>query len=223
MLALLDGDIFVYRVGFTTQEEPEGIALARLDESIGATLKFLNTTDYRCFLTPTDKSNFRYEIYSQYKANRTAPKPHHYDLLRDHLLNWHGAIQAWGEEADDLCGIQQSSETCIVSIDKDLRQVPGLHFNFVKGIIDEVSELDGSKSFYRSLLTGDRVDNISGISGVGPIKAAKLINHLNTPKEMYNVVVSKYKRNDKSPESLVQAGQLLWIRREEGQLWHPPV
>ena len=65
MLALLDADILVYKIGFTTMEEPEGIALYRLDEYIGEILTAIDIRDYKCFLTPTDKSNYRFDLFPE--------------------------------------------------------------------------------------------------------------------------------------------------------------
>src|ERR1017187_9281820 len=101
MRALIDADILVYRVGFTTMDTPENIAMYRMDDMIGGILKFLNTNEYTCYLTSTDHSNFRYDIHPEYKANRKTTKPTHYDLLRDYLCNIHGAEVVYGQEADD--------------------------------------------------------------------------------------------------------------------------
>lgn len=227
MKALLDLDILVYRVGFTTLETPEGIAMARMDEMIGNILSFLGTNDYQGFLTSTDHSNFRFDIYPEYKANRIAKKPTHYHLLRDYLINNHGAEVIYGQEADDALAQAQEfiTPTVICSIDKDLDQIPGMHFNFVKGLLYEVSPIEGFKSFYRSLLTGDRTDDIHGIVGIGTIRASKLIDHLTTERAMFETCVEAYKKSfEESAEKLLDRNaQLLYIRTKEGRGWVAPV
>lgn len=239
MKALIDADILVYRVGYTTMEVPEGIAMARMDEMIGNILQFLGTNDYQCYLTSTDHSNFRYDLFPEYKANRTTIKPLHYHLLRDYLINNHGAEVIYGQEADDALAQAQREDkdshacsinrldlsTCIVSIDKDLDQIPGKHFNFVKGLLYETTYRDALLSFYRSLLCGDRIDNIPGIRGCGPVTASKLLDHLLTEKDMYAKVLEEYKKTFKeSAQTLLERNaQLLFIRTKEGQAWVAPV
>jgi 5'-3' exonuclease len=225
--ALIDSDILVYRVGYTTMEVPEGIAMARMDEMIGNILSFLGTNDYNCYLTSTDHSNFRYDIFPEYKANRLTKRPTHYYLLRDYLVNNHGAEVIYGQEADDALAQTQEiiTPTCIVSIDKDLDQIPGMHFNFVRGQLYEVDILSGHRCFYRQLLTGDLpTDNIPGIYGLGPKTASKMIDHLTTERSMFETCMEAYKKVFKeNAETLLRRNaNLLYIRTIEGQSWHEP-
>jgi DNA polymerase I len=232
--ALIDSDILIYRVGYTTMEVPEGIAMARMDEMIGNILSFLGTNDYNCYLTSTDHSNYRYDIYPEYKANRSTTKPTHYHLLRDYLINNHGAEVIYGQEADDALAQAQIrwydksktyDNTCIVSIDKDLLQIPGTHFNFVKGLLSEVSALEALRCFYRQILTGDLpTDNIPGIRGLGPKTASKIIDHLNTERAMFEACMESYKKSfgESAKKLLDRNAQLLYIRTREGQGWVEP-
>ena len=227
MKALIDGDLLVYRVGFTTMDTDEGIAQWRMNTSIEKILQELNTEDYTCYLTGQGRSNYRYDIYPEYKANRKAPKPTHYYFLREFLVEHHGAVVIEGQEADDQMGIDQTNsptETIIVSIDKDLDQIPGWHYNFVKTLKYEISSFEGMKFFYTQLLTGDRTDNIMGISGIGPVKAGKLLKDCTTEQEMYDIVNEQYQIRyaDNWFGKITCNGQLLKIRTREGELWEPP-
>jgi DNA polymerase-1 len=192
---------------------------------IGGILKFLNTNEYTCYLTSTDHSNFRYDIHPEYKANRKTSKPTHYDLLRDFLCNCHGAELVYGQEADDaLAQAQIHPETVIVSIDKDLDQIPGLHFNFVKGILYEVSVLEARRHFWKQCLTGDPTDNIPGIRGLGPVRANKIIGQLTTDIDMYDTCVDEYKKayGDSGIDLLERNAQLLHLRPKQGITWVNP-
>lgn len=229
LTALIDSDILVYRVGFTTEEESQDIAKYRMQESINGILQSLHTDDYACFLTSTDKSNFRYKIYPEYKANRKQPKPYHYDFLRNYLVESHEATIVTGMEADDALGIAQDTNTVICSIDKDLDQIPGKHYNFVKGLLYDVDELGAERAFYVQLLTGDRGDNIPGLYGIGPKTAERILNGYTKPIELWNAVYSeyknpKYKSDQGEPYEIARRnGQLLRIRRDIGEgLWEPP-
>ena len=72
-----------------------------------------------------------------------------------------------------------TKEPCvIVSLDKDLKQVPGLHYNFVKKEFDTVTPQQGLINFYTQFLVGDTSDNIRGCTGIGPVKARKAFEEL---------------------------------------------
>src|SRR5574343_1568457 len=83
-------------------------------------------------------------------------------------------------------------DTIIVTLDKDLDMIPGLHYNWVKNTIYDVNEDEALRFFYKQLLIGDTSDNIVGIRGIGPVKAKTLIDHLETEEEMLDVVSSLY-------------------------------
>lgn len=227
MIALIDSDILVYRIGFTTQETTDGIALARLRETFGGILDSLGTRDYQSYLTATGKGNYRFAIYPEYKANRKdMEKPVHYDLLRQALLEDYGSILVEGQEADDQIGIdsQRTEDSIIVSIDKDLNQLPGWHYNFVKGLKYKVTPEEGLKYFYHQLLTGDRTDNIPGLTGIGEKKAAKALAQAAAEEHLFKVAREMYKKEHKDTwESIMlRNGRLLKIRQKEDELWEFP-
>jgi hypothetical protein len=222
--ALIDGDILVYRIGFSSEEEVEAIAIARCSEFIEDMLLFNGFDSYQGYLT--GKKNFRNDvaITAPYKGNRKAAKPKHYDRLRDYMQKAWGFEMIEDQEADDAIGIAayeyQVGEYCICSIDKDLDMLRGDHYNFVKNERYFITEEEGIKNFYKQMLMGDRVDNIIGIKGIGTVKAERLLKECKDEKEMYLAVLEAYKGDDKR---VLENGQLLWIRREPNQMWQPPV
>lgn len=196
----------------------------------------VGATEYRTFISDS-ANNFRLKIFPEYKANRVAPKPKHYQLIKDYLFSDWGGELAFEQEADDALGIEQSKcfeenyDSVICSIDKDLHQIPGKHYNFVKKEMKEVTEAEGIKFFYKQLLTGDVVDNIKGCPGVGAVKSEKLLSLVSTEEEYYKVVIGAYKvafnklfeiSDDELEELVITTGQLLYIRRKENELWLPP-
>ena len=103
-------------------------------------------TSYSVYLTGS--GNFRRDIAPSYKANRPDERPTHWQAVREFLVTQHKAIICNGYEADDEMGIQQDKEggtTVICSIDKDLLQIPGKHYNFVKKVFQEVTPDQGLK------------------------------------------------------------------------------
>ena len=233
MLALIDADLLVYRVGWTTLADPEEIAFYRMDEMFRGICEALQTSDYKAFLTASGP-HYRHEIYPAYKANRKAEKPTHYHRLRDYLLETHGAELVLDQEADDALGIMQTQMlidaqhgdyrdvSCIVTIDKDLDQIEGLHYNFVKKDFYPITKEQGLRYFYEQLLMGDRIDNVPGIYGLGPVRARAALADCKSEKEMYDAVKKHYEKAGYTDETLVRNGQLLKIRTVEGEVWQPP-
>ena len=229
MKALIDGDILVYRIGYSTEDVPERLAGVRLRDYFNEILESLLVSDYETHITSSDKSNYRYALDPTYKANRTQPKPVHYDYLRDRLTNdpHYQGIVSFGREADDSIGIASSRfaskrDFIIVSIDKDLKQIPGWHYDFVKKRKFYVSQSEASKFIYRQLLTGDSADNIGGITGIGDSISDKLLEPCTNVSEFYRVVRHIYSEVD-DVERLIKRGQLLKIQQRENEpLWQPP-
>lgn len=221
-VALLDADLICYRVGFASEEDDEKLAIARTTEFVTDIVFFdANCDSMKGFLT--GKNNFRKEIAvtTPYKGNRKADKPRHFDAIRKHLIKL-GCVEEDTQEADDAIGIAAYSmkpdEYVIITVDKDLNMIRGSHYNFVKRQFNYVDENEALRFFYTQLLTGDHTDNIRGIEGIGPKKAAKALEDATTEWEMYSVAKKMYD-NDKL---LLENAQLLWIRRETNQLWTPP-
>ena len=211
--ALLDGDIFAFRIACTTENDPDGIAIYRLNEMIEGTLAEVDADSYKIFLT--SKDNFRKKIYPEYKANRKTPPPKHLTFLKDYLQNDWDAQIADGMEADDYLAIYQNDNTIICSIDKDLLQVSGKHYNFVKKEFYQVETTEGLRRFYQQLLTGDTADHIKGIEGIGPVKAEKALRFCETEQEMFDKVREMYNNDD----WLLMNGRCLWILRSLDDDW----
>lgn len=228
MIALIDGDIITYRVGFTTNDLPVGIAVARLDATMDAIMEGSECDKYQLFLTSTDKSNFRFDLYPEYKANRKQPKPLWYMELRSHMVAEYKAQIVFKEEADDRLGIVATSlkgEGTICSIDKDLDQIPGPHYDFVKDVAYDVDPETALRFFYYQLLMGDRVDNIPGCRGIGPKKADRILDGLDTEEEYQKACLDAYQDAYgliHGYTNLVLFGRLLKIRTKENEpLWVP--
>ena len=224
MKALVDADILVYRFGFASEGDPAEFALARLSEFLDNLYIELSVDEVWGYLTGTN--NFRHEVAvtAPYKGNRIMEKPYHFQLLREYMERAWGFEVIDGMEADDAIGIEayrnEPDETIIVSIDKDLNMIRGHHFNFVKEEKYFVTEEEAIRNFYLQILTGDKVDNIIGLQGSGPVKSKKLLKDCNTELAMYAAVLKAY---DGDEARVLENARLLWILREEKQVWHPPV
>jgi hypothetical protein len=222
--AFIDADYLVYRVGFSSKEDTEAVACSRVQEQLFNTVYVqLKCEDYDAFIT--GKTNFRFETATThpYKGNRKlSEKPPHYAALRDKLVAL-GATISENQEADDDVGIASTKyEGWIVHVDKDLNQLPGWHYNPVKDEQYYVTPFEGLVSFYTQLLTGDKIDNIVGLYGIGPVKAKKLLAGCETEQQLYQAVIAAYAAHGEKPERVLENGQLLWLSRFEGQRWSLP-
>lgn len=225
---LIDADYLIYSVGFASQEASEHFAKARLVETIETLVyEHLKADAYEAFLT--GPNNFRYEVAKTvpYKGNRVnMEKPIHYDALRKHMVKRLGAVVVEGQEADDEVAIRMTKEKdkyLLVGVDKDLQQIPGWHYNPRKDETHYVSDFEGFKAFVTQILTGDRIDNIPGLAGIGPAKAAKALKDAKTKDALLRKAFQVYVEKGHSIEYFVEQGQLLWLRRYEGEMWQPDV
>lgn len=251
MLALIDADIVAHRVGFTTENDEEWIYKVRCDEMIEGMLHETGATEYQLWLSDSLENNFRLRICPEYKANRLGkPKPKWHEQIKEYLIKEWDARIAYNQEADDSLGIEQRTaikayeefldwewdtlpaapwNSIICSIDKDLLQIPGQHYNFVKKEHQFVTPNEGLTHFYRQLLIGDSSDNIQGCPLIGEAKAGKALSSDMPESEMFNIVVNLYRKQCKglSDEIILNrilvSGQLLKIRQKENEIWQFPV
>lgn len=118
-------------------------------------------------------------------------------------------------------------EPCVlVSLDKDLLQIPGRHYNFVNNEFSHVSPRQALLSFYTQLIMGDKSDNIMGYDGKMRQKIPQFLypvmEKLSTAsdeREMYETVREIYELGD---DALLRNGRLLYIQRCEGDMWDIP-
>lgn len=231
-------------------------ALQNIVDAVGGYLaeeKGYDPTDTTVTVFLSGKTNFRNKIatisgsYTKdggavtgYKANRAdARRPYWYQRIRDYMVESWDAVLIEGIEADDALAIEQwaddeyNPQTIIATVDKDLKNVPGWHYNLIKKEDFLVSQQDARVFFYRQCLTGDRTDNIPGCWKVGAKTAEKIITPEMTEEEMYAATLQVYTENiekfpDKYPEgmsaeaALLENARLLWMLQYPDQLWTPP-
>lgn len=203
---------------------PFKVARDSMDLAIKNIVGYLDCTDYRFFITGVN--NYRDEVATikQYKGNRKENrKPHWYNQLKDYVLEYHKAEVVDGREADDALGYNQTEDTVICTIDKDLKMIKGQNFDFVNNKLIYVSEQEGNIFFLKQLLTGDSTDNIQGCPMIGKVKADTMIDDKMTIQEGLDVVYEQYLNYFDDAElaldSMRENGNLLWIQREEGIRW----
>tara|TARA_A100000172_G_C3044260_1_gene111840 strand:+ start:20476 stop:21324 length:849 start_codon:yes stop_codon:yes gene_type:complete len=155
------------------------------------------------FFSGSSSETFRAKlaITKEYKGNRGLSEPD-YDgfysdlasvisiISKEHTVYIHPNY-----EADDLVSILQNENTFIYSRDKDLKQVPGHHYNISKNSLEYIEEKDAHYSLWMQLLQGDSTDNIVGVENVGEKTAKKLLEQISTNnlhKKVIEVYTNKY-------------------------------
>jgi len=176
--------------------------------------------------------NFRYDVATikPYKGNRDkAHRPTYENEMKEYVRKNYDTVTSDGQEADDDLGIAQWTahqddphSTCIASADKDLRMIPGLHYNFLKDDpASYVGEQAAMHTFMRQWVTGDSTDNIPGVPKIGPAKADKAFEGCATVEDMMEVVRTLYIQGyaKEWEPAMLENGRLLWIRREVNELF----
>lgn len=179
--------------------------------------------EYQTFLSGNkEETNFRKKVDKTYKGNRkTSHKPTYLGDLHEYLLKYHNAYETEGCEADDFFGHackdaeKEGKTAVIVSVDKDLKQIEGLHYNPVKQLFHQVTETEAQAFFWRQMLQGDAADNIIGISGIGEKKAARYIPNGTTNEKAKEFVIKYYEKEFENwRERFNKNADLLWIWRK---------
>jgi 5'-3' exonuclease len=189
----IDGDILVYQSIWGAKNTKD--IKKKLDQTISNIMSDLEGGTGKIAIK--GKGNFRKEIYPEYKGNRkkelTDEEKEFFAYAYNYLETSWKAVPAHGMEADDLLATWCTEEEgIIVSIDKDMLQVPGLHFNTRRKDYQNVSEEEASLTLHTQVLMGDSVDNIVGLRGIGKVKAAKIMErvpmsqHLSTVKDFWS-------------------------------------
>lgn len=220
-----------FQIEKRTEVEPLPNACQILKKQLQDLIKEFQAEEIHLFLTD-DRRGYNFREYlalsRKYKDRPSNKRPVYYKELRQYLIdNWDAEVVT-GFEADDMVAIQQwaaledgSYETVIVTIDKDLQMVPGKHYHPDKKTISTVTSEQARHNFYMQLLTGDQVDTIPGLPGVGPKKAEKILEDCVTEEEYREAVLKEYvkKFKEAGPYVMVEQARLLFMLRQAGDIW----
>jgi DNA polymerase-1 len=250
---LIDGDILLYRFACSNEvkvvwgkdsmeegptEDPTKVVKP---ESAQFDLAMFIQTLLEINDCPTEalifsgKNNFRYGVLPSYKHNRVGlEKPELYYQLKQWCFDHYLSKEKEGMEGDDVMGIAATlhpGKFIIATIDKDLRQIPGRHYNWNTDTKFTVTEEQGDRYFYKQVLTGDTCDGYTGVPGIGPKKAEKILAEADAKGENYwPHVVWAYIAKGLTEADAIQQAQVARILRvsdynlvtKEIKLWTPP-
>lgn len=190
-VAHMDGDFFAYQVSFDEERTWDQL-VHNLEVTVEAFRLLARAEHVVLHLTASGGSKAgRYEqaMLREYQATRKdKAKPSRLEQVRLHMRDSMGAEYWSDREADDGMAYRQTAAiadgkrdlSIIVSKDKDLRIVQGLHLDFDNlTIVDvdgfgEITLKDGKLRgygpafFWAQMLMGDPADNISGLPAIHP-------------------------------------------------------
>lgn len=235
MLYLIDASIYVFRAYYSLPDsmtDPQGNPVQAVYGFANFLCDFARKSKADYVGTAFDislTSSFRNDIYPDYKANRE-PAP---EELKRQFSYCRQIADAMGFacfadstcEADDIIGTlatkwrEQEGEVTVVSRDKDLLQLlrPGdVYWDFANDrtvryddVLGEFGVQPEQVADYLAL-TGDAVDNIKGVPGIGPKTASKLL-------EAYPTLDAVYEHLDDLHEINVRGARTLSSKLTEHQ------
>ena len=211
MLTLIDGNSLLFRAYYGVHSR-----LTRRDGTpTGAVYGFINmilpilsaakANDSFICVFDASRITFRQDIYPEYKMNRSETPA---DLISQSFLVREGltamgipVLCVPGVEADDVIATLAHQNctsidtTRIITSDKDLMQLVSDCVYLYDGMKQrEIREAEVLEKFgvtppqvidVQSLM-GDSSDNVPGVPGIGPKKAAELINEFGSLDNLYN-------------------------------------
>lgn len=188
---LLDGDMIVHRSCVAVEKDTRfddryhilfssfDDAWALLQDTLSE-LTDLAGTDDVVFCLSDPEANWRKTLVDPtYKSHRAGSrKPLAYWSVIEQIKSSYEWSMMPTLEADDVLGILmtmgQYDEPILWSLDKDLKQIPGLHL--VEDAVVEITPEQGHWFHMYQTLVGDTADGYPGCPGVGKEIAARALN-----------------------------------------------
>jgi hypothetical protein len=197
MIGIVDGDVLIYRACHKSIKD--NLNIKKTFDDIYKEVK-INTACDEYSLHVSGGGNFRKELqqeFLKYKGKRR-DKPDNYLECRNYVIEKYNPIMVTNYEADDTASVEafkyikKDQLYMLITVDKDWKTIGGLFYNLLHNNLSAVSTVEGIKFFHQQLLTGDAVDNIPGIEGIGPVKADKILKDKDL-KGQFEAVIKAYK------------------------------
>lgn len=236
----VDGDMVAYRAACSNEVEIQwdddiwtlqtnfNAAVAYVDDFVASMCNRFDTEKYVLVFSP--KTNFRHDLFPEYKANRkNKRKPLALKEIIETLFLRHPSARPHNMEADDWIGVKCTADpdkTIALSGDKDFATLPITWYNFLQDTLHTLTPEEAAKNHLRQTLTGDATDGYSGLKGVGPKTADKLLD-----KHGWNweSVVEIYEKKGQTEEEALLTARLAYILQHQNfdkgtiKLWTPTI
>ena len=193
------------------EKEIVALSINRLEQMAGNIFQEIEDTGVEIsgveYFITTNKNDARKAKVSTYKAQRKRNK--WVSMVRKYLIEMDFAKSCEVWEADDLiadrCAETEVEDRIVLSIDKDMKQIEGFHFDYwrPRSTYDDqgnrivhrcrglsvMTEEDSNMFFWTQMLVGDGADNIKGVKGIGPKTAEKLLKE---EEDLQSIVYNCY-------------------------------
>lgn len=202
---LIDGDVMAFVAASAVQHplvDPQGFVspfanIVEGETTLENMIYWLRTklrADRMVFVLSDPESNWRKDLYADYKSNRKdTPRPLLLARLKEYLRVKYGAEHWPGMEADDVLSIHATfrgddgeiappAKNIVVGRDKDFKSIPGFHYQWGHNgpdgspIVEEISLEAADRWHLIQALAGDRIDGFEGCPGIGMERAARFID-----------------------------------------------
>lgn len=181
-IVVIDADSLLYIIGWRSKDlsiNEEMIVIADLSEYLTSVLYQVGVTRYIGVFSPKQTFRNQLAVSRPYKGNRPE-SPEWLQLWKpvivDHCIKEFGFCIADNIEADDVLSILRGPDVILASPDKDLKQIPGNHYDYTKNIYSTVDEQTAERTLWKQVLMGDSGDNIPGLPRCGKVGAEKILN-----------------------------------------------
>ena len=227
IVGIIDGDILIYRACHKALKENKDVTSV-FDDLYDDLIEQMACTKYSLHISGS--GNFRKKLrqgFTKYKGKRKE-KPANYYFLRDYILKNYDVVTAATYEADDTASIEASGYLktgqwfMLGTVDKDWIMIGGMFYNMQYQSLKVYSPIEAAAHFHKQLITGDSVDNIPGIRGMGPKKAEKLLAGKNL-KEQFDAIIETYKEHfpEDYMDRLTTMGILLYLVKDyDDPMWN---
>ena len=178
MTILIDADSLVYSCcyGVESAEEAKDKLDSYIYNIVDSIEEVYENADKVEIYHGQDQKNFRKDINTLYKANRSPVRPDFFSEVSDYIKYFFEAQSASnGLEVDDVIVMRwreltnQGEEVVIAAIDKDYLQVPATIYSWAgkRMGFTHVSEEDAMRNFWTQMIVGDSSDNVNYLKGKG--------------------------------------------------------
>lgn len=226
---LIDGDQIAYLCSFAAETEIEWdedtISLTTSKKELRKALEYQITKAKRetncnkVMVGLSSNTNFRKDLYTDYKANRTARKPLGLNYCKEYLTEEYNAETYEGLEADDLLGIwgANRSDRIIWATDKDYLTVPCMLYR--KDKLTRITEEEADHNLRVQTMVGDTADNFKGVKGFGEKTAEKW---LDKHGDTWEAVEAAFESKQQTKDDYLTNAKLARIFRSFDDInWYP--
>jgi len=241
VLYLIDGSSYIFRAYHAIRKlsNSKGFPTNAIYGFTNMIFRFLKDykPEYLGIVFDSKGKTFRNEIYSQYKANREEPP----DDLKQQFPKIYEVVDALaipkfqmeGYEADDLIGtiardsVDKGLKVVVITGDKDFSQLVSKSVTLIDTMRNKETGLEDVREKFSVppervtdvfALSGDSIDNIPGVKGIGEKTAKELISRYGSLEGLFDNLDKLSKRQkeliEENKENALLSKKLVTIKTD---------